>query len=520
MARSNVTFTKTQGASGRTLPNEDYVSSLIFYCVNGSLPSGFSTTNRIKQFFSIQDAETAGISNDYSDATAATFTYLITTAGATGDLIVIKVKETDGVTTSYTTIASYTKVTADSSIALLGASITAAINLGTLTHGYTASFVTATLTVNCPKKFGIFQNTGTPVTVTITGTIAGTITQPSGGAYSKQAVWHYHIKEYFRLQNGSNGVNGLYVGFFAVPGAYDFTEINTVQNFASGVIRQIGIFKDSAAYASGDLSLIDTVCKANDTLKKNLSALYAADLAAMTDITTLVNLNALTANKASSIVAQDGANLGSFLYATTGKSVTVLGAALGALSLSAVSEDFGQPIDKFNMSEGAGLELDVPAFANGVLLTDSSISDAILDSIDAKRHIFLQKYIGVSGTYFNDNHTAIISSSDYAYINDNRVIDKAIRNINSSIIVALNGKLRLNADGTLADTTIETLKSLALAPLFQMDRDGDLSEVSSSDVYINPAQDVKSTNTIIIAVSLNENGIARQIQIPIGFKSN
>jgi hypothetical protein len=37
-------------------------------------------------------------------------------------------------------------------------------------------------------------------------------------------------------------------------------------------------------------------------------------------------------------------------------------------------------------------------------------------------------------------------------------------------------------------------------------------------VYIDPSQNVTSTNLLIINVKLNENGIARNIQIPISFK--
>ena len=99
------------------------------------------------------------------------------------------------------------------------------------------------------------------------------------------------------------------------------------------------------------------------------------------------------------------------------------------LSLSAVSEDFGQPA-KFNISNG--IENDVPAFANGQLLSAAALSDAALDAIDANRHIFGQKYGGYPGTFFNDNHCAVALTSDYAYINDNRVIDKAIRGIYSA----------------------------------------------------------------------------------------
>ena len=236
---------------------------------------------------------------------------------------------------------------------------------------------------------------------------------------------------------------------------------------------------------------------------------------AISDITTVADLSVLTANKVSSIIGQDGGALGAALFLTTGKSVTHLGVALGMLSASAVSEDFGEPA-KFNISNGT--ECDIPAFANGQLLSDPLLSDSALDAIDSKRHIFGQRYVGYAGTYFNDNHTAITMASDYAYINDNRVIDKAIRGVYASLIPYLKSKLLKNADGTLANTTIAFLQGQALLTLHQMARDQDLGTVSDSDVYIDPTQNVTSTSLLIVNILLNENGIARNIQIPISFK--
>ena len=78
----NITFIKGKGGLGRPLPGQDFISSLVFY--TGSLPSGFTTSTRIKALYSPADAISAGILNDSSDATAATGTWLITAAGATG----------------------------------------------------------------------------------------------------------------------------------------------------------------------------------------------------------------------------------------------------------------------------------------------------------------------------------------------------------------------------------------------------------------------------------------------------
>jgi len=506
MPLPDIKFIKGQGGLGRPLAGQDFISGMTFY--TGSLPSGFTTTNRIKALYQTADAVTAGILNDYSDGTGAVGSYLITAAGATGDVISIFVNDisAQGVPQK-TLLASYVKQASDSSIALLGASIAAAINAGTQTHGYSASFLTATLTITAPKKFGVYLNTGTPIIVTITGAIAGTITQFTGGVFSKFALFYYMISEFFRIQN--QGV--LYVGFFAIPAPYTFSEITSMQSFANGNLRQIGVLKDSAsAFATADLTLIDGICKANDALHKPLSALYAADLTGTTDISTLPDLSTLAANKSMSVIGMDGGGQGYFLYLTSGKSVPCLGTQLGEAAFVKVSESIAW-VQKCNLSNGA--EMEVLAFANGQLST--SISDNLLSSLNDRRYVFAKKFVGISGSYFNDSHCAIASNSDYAQLENNRTIDKAIRGIYTTLLPSLNGPLQLNAsDGTLSETTIAYLETQAEGPLAQMVRDGELSGYA---VVINPSQNVLSTSKIVISVQLVINGVARIIEVPIGF---
>lgn len=509
MAINDIIFNKGQGGLGRPLAGEDFISSLLFY--TGSLPSGFTSSNRVRSFGSVADAESAGIKSDYSDATAATGSYQVTNKGTNGDTITIKVVgiDTKGNATTYT-LGSYKKVSGDSTITLVATAIVAAINAGTVNHGFSATLTggsSDTVTIAAPKRFGTWLNSGTPIVVTLSGgaTIAGTLTQFASGTRSAMAVWHYHIAEFFRLQPKGQ----LYVGFFAVPGSYDFTEIATIQNFANGKVRQLGVYKDSAAFSTSDITAIQAVCTTLAGLHKPLNVLYGADLSSVSDLSTLTDLSLLTANNVSAVISQDGAGLGSYLYTTGGKSVTTLGATLGAVAFASVSDDIAW-VSKFNISNG--VECDTIAFANGQLLT--AISTSLQNTLDDYRYIFLVKYTGIAGSYFNDSHCAIVVSSDYAYIENNRTIDKAIRGIYSSVLPALNSPLTLNSDGTLTDTTIAYFTGLAEVNLAQMVRDVELSAYA---VTIDSTQNVLSTSNLTIAVKLVPIGVARQITVNIGF---
>jgi len=507
----SIVFQKGQGGLGRPLPGQDFISGLCIYTANGNLPSGFSTSNRIKAMYALSDAESAGITSDFSDATAAAGVVTFTVVGSNGDTAEIKVADIDenGVTRTLS-FGVFTKTSSETTVTLLAAAYKAVINAGTLTHGYTADNTAGALTVTAPKRLGIYLNTGTPLSVTVSGTLAGTVTTAfTGGVASRLAVWHYHVSEFFRLQ--PQGI--LYVGFFAVPGTYTFVDITTMQSFANGTIRQIGIFKDPAgAYSTADITAINTVCVANDDLHKPISAIYAADLSATSDISALTDLSLLTANKVSDCISQDAGALGNYLWLATGKSITTLGALLGTVALSKVSEDIAW-VGQFNISNGT--ECEVLAFANGQKFTDVAITDNLLEALNAKRHIFLKKFVGLSGSFWNDSHCAIIVTSDYAYIENNRTIDKATRGLYTALLPSLNSPLQLNADGTLSETTTAYLEAQADVALDAMVRDG---ELSAKSVVINPAQNVLTTSKIIIAVTLVINGVARYIVVPIGFK--
>jgi len=508
MALNDVVFVKGQGGLGRPLAGEDHYSALLFY--SGTLPSGFGSSDRIKQVFSVQDAEVFGIVNTYSDETKAVAKVAIAGTPAIGDTL--KVTYTDVSGTVVNVLPTYALVSGEETTTTTAAAAYAAqINAGTFIHGFTATNSSANLLITTKAGEGVYPNSGTPYVATATGGNTATVTQPTGssstvlGVASQLAVMHYHISEFFRMQ--PKGV--LWVGVYAVPGTYTFSEITTMQNFTLGKIRQMGIYSQ-ASFDSSRLTTIQTVLEALDTAHKPISSvILASDISGTVNLSTLANLATLTAYKVSAVIGQDGGGLGLKLYNTTKKSITCLGACLGSVALATVSQDIAWK-GKFNLSNG--VELDTVAFGNGQLFTD--LSDSAVSYLNDLRYIFLLKNVGSDGSYFNDSHTAITVSNDYAYIENNRTIDKAIRGAYTSLLPEVAAPIQLNANGTISDVTIAHLISVASPNLDQMVRDGDLS---AYEVTINPSQDVLSTSKIIIAIGLLPKGVSRMIQVNIGF---
>jgi hypothetical protein len=87
----------------------------------------------------------------------------------------------------------------------------------------------------------------------------------------------------------------------------------------------------------------------------------------------------------------------------------------------------------------------------------------------------LSKKVGYEGTFWNDSHTCILQNSDYAYIENNRTIDKAVRNLYVNYLPDLNGPLVVNPNGTLKDTDIAKFETKGNETLDQMERDEEIS---------------------------------------------
>lgn len=326
-------------------------------------------------------------------------------------------------------------------------------------------------------------------------------------------LW-YHISEYFRLQPKGNlwvQVNAGDAVTIADYDAHDFAELTTLRREAEGTIRQIGVFAPQAVFSTTQVTALQAEVDAAKTEKMPLSVIYGADISGTADLSTLPDLRTLTAAGVSVVIGEDGGAAGAALAVSTTKSVTTVGATLGAVSFAAVNESIAW-VEKFNLVTGA--ELEVAAFSNGDLL--KSKAESFLDALNDKGYIFLRKFtnVGLAGTYFNDTPTAITETSDYAYIENNRTIDKAIRNIRELLTPKLNSPLVVESDGSLFEDTVAVFDSLTRQALDQMAR---AQEVSAYDVIIDPTQNVLSTSKIFISVKIVPVGVARTIEFEVGY---
>lgn len=318
-------------------------------------------------------------------------------------------------------------------------------------------------------------------------------------------VLHYHLSEMFRVNPGIS----LYLGIFAKPETYNFTEIKTVQNYSSGRIRQMAIWAGDVALAADDLVKIQGVADALDEENAPLSVLYAPKVA---DVTKLpADVAGGNKCRVSVVIAQAGSGDGEDLYAddsnkTVKTSVSAIGIVLGLLSAAAVHQSIGWVK---NFPTG----VNVPAFGDGKLLRD--LDKAVIEQLDSERYIFFRTYPGISDSYVNDSHTMDDATSDYAMIESVRTMDKAVRGIRTYLIPELGGNIYIDADtGKMQSYSVTHLQTTAGKALEDMEKAGELSGYA---VEIDPEQDILSTSEVEVVIKQVAVGVMRKIKVKIGF---
>jgi len=389
MGLGDVVITRQEGGVGRPLPGKDHYSGIMTFIANADLPAGFSTSDRIKQVFSLAEAESLGI-----------------------------------VATS---------------------------------------------------------------------------------AVDEVKVLHYHIDQFFFM--APKGV--LYIGLFDSL-SIDYTTIKDLQNFADGELRQVGIVDLTTTFATANVTTIDS---AIDDLRgdhKPLIALYGADIIGLT-IATADDLRALTDSKVGCVGLVDSANLGKTLSDDTTYAIPEVGLVLGGFAAAKVNEDPGW-VSKFNLVNGARMQ-DPAIFEPSILIKDQAGS--ALDTAFDKGWIFGRKIVGRSGTYLAGCPACIAVTSDYAYLNDTRTMDKAVRGVYSRLSGYLNAPLTVDpSTGYLAEDTIGTLVAVCEKTLDEMVT---ANELSGGQALINPEQNVLSTGKVEVTLKLIARATGREYDVSIGY---
>jgi hypothetical protein len=238
-------------------------------------------------------------------------------------------------------------------------------------------------------------------------------------------------------------------------------------------------------------------------------------------IATMLDLRAQASEYVSVVIAADPAVQA--LDVSYAKYADV-GSALGMLSVRKVNEclgsvDIANKPDAKKGSENYSLTDKVngvylsAAISSGVLYKDLTAAEKT--SLEQKGYIYAGSYEGYQGVYFNDSHTCIEVADDYAYIEDNRVWNKAVRYLRKALMPIMKGNVDIDpATGYISSSTIAFFEQKAQKEVGKMATDGEIS--GQPEIYIDPKQDVVSASKVLLSLSYIRKGVLRKLEANVG----
>lgn len=205
-----------------------------------------------------------------------------------------------------------------------------------------------------------------------------------------------------------------------------------------------------------------------------------------------------------------------------------VGSALGMLAVRKVSESIGSLIianvpeakasgaETYSLRDVARGYWLTPQLSNGKKF--SALSSTEQTALRNKRYIYAGRFSGLDFVGFNDGHTCIAFSDDYAYISDNRIWAKAATLVRAALLPLIRSEVEVDATtGRLSQAQVKYYEQRAQNALTGMVTDGELA--GTPVVTIDPAQDVASTSTVALDLAYVRNGILRNLNGTIGVTS-
>lgn len=315
-----------------------------------------------------------------------------------------------------------------------------------------------------------------------------------------------HIKEFFRIN--PNGTLYFILQSKSVEYSNLIFSLSKIVNESNGTVNQVAF-----AYYGSDPFTLETIAT---ELQNGLNVFFnnhvpmigilEANLVASVDVRSwnCPNVLIMTGQDFSVSEREIAATQPFVNYAA-------VGTLLGAVSRARVHQNIAW-VERFNLRGGS---LAIPSVLN---VKVSDLTQSTLNLKNTNGHIFFRTHVGNAGIYFNDSHTAVEVTSDFAYSENVRTINKASRIVRSTLLPDLNSPVNVDPDsGQLDPIIVATLeakvKNAITAQMLNQ------NEVSGFDFVIDRNQNILATSELICQLEIVPVGTARKIIVNIGFKN-
>ena len=329
---------------------------------------------------------------------------------------------------------------------------------------------------------------------------------------------YHHIDEFFRVSPEGKLFIVLDDGTLTADEIKVILRTNQEITFVGVVRNSATTPADFAVYMSGYQTMVDEL-RAEGRFISSV-VLEGAETDSNKLISDYADLRAVNAPNVSVVIAQDPIIRDlKTAYETYG----AVGTALGSISVRKVNENLGS-VDIERKPDAKKGNQDYPLtdvarqrWMGAVLQSGKNFEELTPNEINAlneKGYLYVGSYNGYSGYYWNDSHTAVVKTSDYSRIENNRVWDKAALIIRKALLPKVKKNIDKDPATGYIDTAAATeLEKFAESKLEAMVAD---KECSGVGVYIDPKQSLSDGTPLIVKAKVVHNDIIHEFDVQLG----
>lgn len=318
--------------------------------------------------------------------------------------------------------------------------------------------------------------------------------------------FYEHISEFFRL--APEGTLYLYNVKAAANVVSFIKENSAIKGFA--VVSDFGIITQEVTAADYQANVIDVLASENRLIDFGVLGWNDFAFADALDLTELTSpqISILVVGSGNSTFAAAGALLGMIAARKVNENVGSVNIQNKPLAKRG-TEDY--PLTDKNL----GLWLE-PKLTDGT--TIKSLTKAQLITLEANGYIFAASYEGYPGVFFTNSKTAITQASDYCFIENNRVWNKAARALRMALLPEVKGVVKKDpSTGFIKNTTVTRWTGIGNKALEQLVAN---DEISGFEVFIDPAQVVSGTQPVKVKAKVVADGIVHEFEVALGLTNS
>jgi hypothetical protein len=328
-----------------------------------------------------------------------------------------------------------------------------------------------------------------------------------------------HLTEFYDQAGGSAQ---LYVMLVAntvtVAAMADNTNANGAKkllDFAGGAIKVLGLLADDKAIHTGGGTITITNGLNADvyTAASNMAIMAAAYFNAEKPFRAVIGGSSYSGVSSALSTENSGTTnnrTAILLGDTQNYDVTYSSAAIGLLLGTVASIPVQRKISRVRTG---------PLTNTEVYLHTNTIETSGGDpaTIAGKGYITFITYPNVSGYFFSGDPMLTATTDDYSFLCRGRIIDKAHILAYTTFVQEVDDEVPVNTDGTL---DAGFCKWLGQQIINQINNTMTANrEISSVDCFIDPTQNILSTNTLNVVLKVTPVGYATSIDISLGFEN-